>query len=303
VGGGSGGGGASSVGGLRFDTGQVYLFGTLSEGAGYRDAIAHWSAPNVAQTGFSSYVDESFNIRPSDKRLVYMDTENATQILAFVEDGDGRGEYPKAPRTNDIPIKTVCKNPTEFYADPSGGELVYLCYGDAPCKTSTCRYYRESGEEYLVPTGHHLLHLGYDKSALLATDNDEWVVRNGKGDLKPVKQAIKSWRIRAHSSGFWAVGPSADSKQPVRWNVALDGTPSLDGTFPLPPPSSRYRFFPMGCALEATGATVCEGDSTDVALEDHLIRAELNKPLADVVYTEAKNPLVKIHISHLVTGP
>jgi hypothetical protein len=43
--------------------------------------------------------------------------------------------------------------------------------------------------------------------------------------------------------------------------------------------------------------------STDVTFEDQILRAELDADEAEVVYTEATDPLVKVHGSSLVTGP
>ena len=62
-----------------FDPANIYLAGTLQEGACYRDAIASWTCPSTAVTGFSCDFDNnstgaertSAQIRPSDGRLLY----------------------------------------------------------------------------------------------------------------------------------------------------------------------------------------------------------------------------------------
>jgi hypothetical protein len=67
--------GVISIASDILNPGDVYLDGTLTEGACYRDALTHWSDPNSACTGFGCYFDgRGAVIRPSDGRMLYMNT-------------------------------------------------------------------------------------------------------------------------------------------------------------------------------------------------------------------------------------
>jgi hypothetical protein len=292
-----------------FDPQQVYLLGTLSEGACYLDALTHWATPDFALTGFDCDTSRfgGMFIRPSDGRYVFsVSASSSNDYLAFVPDGSGTEAYPKDPYTNDILLPSVCANPRSYFLDPSGGESVYLCYGSAPCAetaTAKCAYYYESEEEYAVPAGNYLVRLGFDGYALLGsrtetTSTESWTVLTPDGELVPASQTFQAAAMRAHPEGFWLLRSSPPGLQ--RWNLGFDGSVVLDGAYPDPPLTSAYA---GGCAFEGGGAVVCMGRSTDVTFEDHILRAELDADEAEVVYTEASDPLVKVHGSSLVTGP
>jgi hypothetical protein len=299
-GGSAGEGGAPDFGPISdgiFDPGQVYLHGTLSEGACYMDALAHWATPNQAMTGFDCDVYWT-GINPVDGRFVFeQGSYDDTTLYAFTPDGNGYDEYPQAPYANDIPFDTVCVNPRGYFLDPDGGPPAYSCYGSPPCVDTECLYYDEFGNDFEVPEGYYLVHRGFDGSQLLrvADDFDEtWAVMAPGGVITELIDQPISSTIRAHASGFWIlIGHE-------RWNVAFDGTFTMDGRYPDPPPSSQYE---GQCAFESSGALLCFGRSTDVVFEDHILRAELDADVAELVYTEASDPRVKIHISYLVTGP
>jgi hypothetical protein len=283
-----------------FDPAEVYIHGTLAEGACNRDAVAHWSTPNSALTGFPcDYL--SMQVDPHRGRLVVLvNLGPGADLYDFVPDGDGLGLYPQKPEINDVPIPTLCLDPANFFTDPAGGELVYLCSdADNLCTTGGCPYYYESGAEYAVPEGYYLVHRGLHGADLLRTvgtpSEETLTIRDRDGALHPVTQELDTWIFRAHEEGFWALVSGNE-----RWNIALDGTVSLDGVYPDPPPASRN----LGSgAFEASGALIRMGVSTGDPVEDQIFRSELGDVEAEVVYTEAGNPLVKLHASEFFTGP
>jgi hypothetical protein len=299
---GSGGGSAGEdVGPMSdgyYDPAEVYLLGTLSEGACYRDALAHPRTPNVAAVGFDCEIYAT-GIDPATKRFVFRHDEGDQQtLLSFRPDGNGRGVYPETPHANDerMLTKQVCANPRAYFLSPDGAPIIYQCYGSAPCDDVACLYYDQLGNEVTIAAGYYLVHRGMGGSALLRTSDaaQAWAIQDTLGSIRAVSLDFTPAEVRAHDGGFWVL------RAMDRLSINFDGSVSIDGTYPAPPPWSRYA---GECRFEGSGALVCFGDSTDVVFEDHIIRAELGAPEAEVIYNENSEPLVKRHISDLVTGP
>ena len=105
-----------------------------------------------------------------------------------------------------------------------------------------------------------------------------------------------TWRVR--DDGFWLYFEGTDDRArlPELWHVDFTGQAELVGDYPPPPQGTG-----VGEARLAADGSVFQlgfgGGSNDV-----IVRRTLTGT-ADVVYDEATNPLVKIHISSLVTGP
>ena len=236
---------------------------------------------------------------------------NTSDLLFFVPDGDGTGDYPTLPHSNDEVVDDVCgvddhgNEVAGGFVTPDTGEVVYAC-ADLGCVANYCRYFHESGLEYIVPADHVLVTLGYAGSALLAT-GDHLVLRNPDGQLFPLEvETTKA--VRAHPAGFWVAHASSTGTSPERLNVSFDGSVTSDGKYPEPPVSTEYGFpeddgnFTL-CRFDKRGAIFCFAQSSLDNMVDQILRAELGKARADVVYTEASAPRVRVHISYLVSGP
>jgi hypothetical protein len=232
--------------------------------------------------------------------------------MVFHPDGDGTGDYPADPHGNDALISHDCQYEgyelRSLSMHPDSGQVVYGC-GPALCwGPQGCKYFEQSGEEYVVPSGYHLLHVGFDETALLINvEDDRLAVRTSALDATPVDQGYTE-AIRAHGDGFWLLYDAEDGDGVARWSVSRDGEVRLDGVYP-PTPGSQRAFsatsdlYWSGCVFDANGAVWCLAASTSDTREDQVFKAELGADAGEVVYTEATDPLVLIHISDLVTGP
>jgi hypothetical protein len=58
-----------------------------------------------------------------------------------------------------------------------------------------------------------------------------------------------------------------------------------------------------GCVFDAKGRVYCFAESNLDPLTRQIVRAELGAQRAEVIYSEDSSPLVRVHISCLVTGP
>jgi hypothetical protein len=84
------------------------------------------------------------------------------------------------------------------------------------------------------------------------------------------------------------------------WEIAADGAATLRGAFPsLPAGATGVQGY--SSKLDGCGALVQIGYGV-ATFEDVIVRREVGGA-SELVYTETSNPLVKIHISGLVTGP
>jgi hypothetical protein len=274
---------------------EVYIAGTLSEGACYLDALAHWSTPNDAVAGFDCYFDErGAKIRPTDGRLLYSNTFEGL-LREFHCDTcpiDSTSEYPDNPLGNDFVLATPACDPDEstslgHLVSPDGA-IAYRCNGFLDT------WYDERGA-VVYDGAEPLLHLGHDGLAL--TTNS--VLSLSTGAVVPIVglPAGNPVTIRADSEdGFRVV---MTTEQPELWHVSATGAATSLGIYPpIPAGYSPYGFI---AALDGCGVLFQQGSGLEV-FEDVILRRELGGT-TDVVYTEATNPLVKLHISALVTGP
>jgi hypothetical protein len=290
----------------EFDPNVVYLFGALSPSACSSGALTPLSDPGDVRASLDSCDGRSPKVA-RDRRLVYNHQRSDDPYLRkFVP--EARVEVPtrSRPWEDDELIPTQCGagRPGEFWLDPDG-ELVYRC---EYCDPDDCDHLLESGADYPVPDGYDLGALGYGDSALLrALPSWELSFRAGSNDPVPTGED-GSTAIRAHPGGFWLLRSEAPDESPTRVNIGLDGEVTEDGKFPNLPASSIYDFFEAEgkwhrCAFDAEGRAYCFGISAFDSYKDQVIRFDLEKDVAEVVYTEDMRPLVWIHISELITGP
>ncbi len=277
-----------------FDLDEVYLFGTLSEGACYLDAVAPVLAPDEAVVGFDCGADEeSGQIRPTDGRLLY--TANGGGFV-FRCDGCRYARpgiaYPKDPQANDDPIPMPSCD--SYPASTSGllvspdGAILHYC-GAA--------WYDEQGRKI---TERPLYSLGASGTAL----EDDGVLDLASLTVVPFSglPATKPLTARADPDGYRLVLASdADPTARELWFVGLDGNATMRGAYPPLPAGHSVGGTPR---LDASGRLyeLSRYTSGNAVLRDAVVRRSVDGQ-SDVVYDEANDPIVKVHISGLFTGP
>jgi hypothetical protein len=273
---------------------EVYLAGTLSEGACYRDALAHWSTPDDAVGGFDCYFGGGDNarIRASDGRLVYsMTFEGLLREFHCDSCPIAPQAYPNTPLNNDVVLPTPACVPEDttqmqFLLSPEG-EHYYRCSqweGD---------WYDAAGEVVYTSEVDTLLHIGRCGLALttqavvdLTSGTSAPIVGLPLGDPMTVRIAPEG--------GFWVV---MTPEQPELWHVGVDGVATSLGLYPQVPPDHQAG---KG-VLDGCGGLYQITYGPEVFV-DLILRREIGGD-TETVYTEKMDPLVKIHISSLVTGP
>jgi len=278
---------------------EVYLFGTLSEGACYMDAIAHWSAPDEPLVGFDCYADgQTAVIRPSDGRLLYT---NTFEYLIREFHCDGCPDW----HAGDGYPGQVLDNDTALPSAPCGGgnyvqQFLVAPNGDVLHRCALEETWHDRNGNLAYDGSEHLLHLGADHGALTATS----VVNLASKTSLPLQGLVDAGpgflAVRALSpSGFWVVlsGESADEAE--LWHIASSGAATLVGLYPPLPPF--HQASASSSRLDGQGRLFQFG-TDDVASRDLILRRTIGGQ-SEVVYSEASDPAVKIHISALFTGP
>jgi hypothetical protein len=276
------------------DPGEVFLAGTLSEGACYRDALAHWSTPNVASVGFDCYFNEdSAIIRPTDGRLLYTNTfedkvrEYHCDVCAY------SGTYPSSVLSNDTVIATPCPSSTEGvynFRVSADGVLLHVC------SATSGKWRDSSGAVVYDGTTETLLDMGAGGWILTSTRvlNLQTSVTRTISGLPTGTFLAARWNP---PDGFFVALDVGLTQQ--LWRVATTGNARLVGDYPA---IQTPITWPQGPKLDKAGAMFAIAQDNSVSFRDVIVRRTVGGS-ADVVYTEATNPLVKIHISALVTGP
>ena len=299
---------STCLSGNTFDPREVYLAGTLEEGACYEDALAHWSCPNVAVVGFDcSFLSNSFagalteQIRPTDGRLIYLNIADGL-IHEFNCDGcpyRAGDPYPMVSFENDPIVTAPCPvGPfmTSFLIAPSG-DILFHCFD-----TNTWRN-GAGAVLYADESNDPLLRLGYDGKALTKTRVIDLVSGQANTIVGLPSQYVYTIRAKEPNGFLLALrGPSSgtnDGRNDELWLVGNDGAASRVGTYP--PAPAGVSSIGSAVALEGTSALLQFGSGSTFT-EDLIIRRDVGGSSA-VVYSEASKPLVKIHISGLVTGP
>jgi hypothetical protein len=279
------------------DPEEVYIFGTLSEGACYLDAIAPVLAPDRALVGFDCGARASHTyVRPTDGRLIYSIAGEGS-VHAFECDGCVHATagmaYPSDPTANDEPVMTACDRAAAFlmtFQVAADGETVARCHDD--------RWYRADGSEFAAGISSALLRLGHAGTALIADGvldlaTAEVAPLSGLAELAPLC-------VRAREDGYWAaVQPADAAAMPELWHVGFDGAAELLGTYPEPPPNQSVMF---ESELDGEGRLVQFASDTTETFRDTIIRRDI-EGASELIYDEADDPVVKLHISGLFTGP
>jgi len=281
-------------GALRpFDGNEIYLLGTLEEGSSGRDAIAHWSDPNHALGGFPSPIDyASAVINPGDGTLMYTGIFDPA-IRRFREDAcfvnEYRG-YPMAPELNDDVVMHPCGEQTAYqpFEVSPDGEIALYCGGPWTTPEGTVLY---GGGAEVLSFGHSRALL--TRRGVFSIDGQAFHPFAGLpdfGERDPVA-------VRATFDGFWIVliGPESFDEHDLWW-VDFNGVATYVGRYAS---RSNSSLGADGFALAADGALY------DLLYDIDAFHMIERRTLSgtQIVYSERDAPLVKMHISGLVTGP
>jgi len=272
------------------DPKQLYVLGTLEEGSCGRAALAAVSNPNKYAVGFPcGLVPWSATIR--NGKLVYL-SNDPPGVFEFQADPTGQSTqyYPPDPTANDVALKVPCSvGAAQFLVSPSG-RLIYNC--------STEVWYDEGGTE--VYSGNEDIQAIADGDMVATTDG----VMSLKDGVTVAVPEVSPLRValHAHGNGFhMVVGGNATSDRLSLWSIDGAGTPTKLGDYPTPPAhvTGSATVSPL---LTADDTLVESGlDSTSPTV-DLIFRLRVDGT-SEVIYTEATNPVVKLHISQLVVAP
>lgn len=289
------------------DADDVYILGTLSEGACYMDAVAHWQDPSVGAMGFPCY-NELVGINPINGRLIYVNSEGTTDLLyEFVVDGyayapssDGYYDYPEDPSANDVLLGTACGY--DGLVSPDTGDVLGYC-----CVEKPCRYRWTDGADFVGNVGEmDIVHLGLGGTALLRDLSSPSHVLDGTGTVVAITGTLPPVfsAVRSHVDGFrvLSVEPSQDSGDHASlYHIGFDGISSKLGDYADAPSDVDVRAY--GCVLSASDAYFCEASDRNIVFNDLIVRGVLGAATTVVFDEERDDPTVKLHISYLATGP
>lgn len=97
-----------------------------------------------------------------------------------------------------------------------------------------------------------------------------------------------------------AEDPRPDGSGAELWSIDATGAAALEGVYPALPADAHWPDL-HSAKLDACRALLHFASGPEV-FQDIIVRRELSGA-SQTVFDEAANPLVKIHISGLVTGP
>jgi hypothetical protein len=287
---------------------QVYLAGTLAEGSCGRDAIVHWSSPNVGATGFDCYFDErTAKIRPTDGRLLYVNTFEDELREFSCDDCPFTAQsamYPPKVLDNDTVLSTLPCDPatnpmSAFLISPDDGSVLHTCQADA------FTWYDATGAiAYAsVMKDDQLLHLGHGGKALTESRVIDLLTQAAVSITGlPANQNVDFVRALAPDKFLVVLEPptgAPDHDAQELWSIDATGVATMLGVYPPLPAGTTASSFSI--SLDSSGALFEFGEGAMV-FEDIILRRIVGGA-SEVVYDEANKPLVKIHISALVTGP
>lgn len=277
----------------QLDPGEVYLLGTVQEGSCGFDALAHWSNPDVALTGFGCHNHPGAARISSDRTLIISDA--AVGVTLFHEDACvtrqegwfGNGQFPLA---NDGEVAFPCAQPSTHYdnllALAPSGDMAFWCGAG---------WFSSSGQLLYLGSSNVL---AFDGTRLLTFDSLVDVAARGERRLELPPGAVLTTRVT--SDGFWLVLEGAQPDAAALWHVAHDAQLELVGAYPAPPARAIIQY---SSRLAGDGTLFqLATDRDSEYLSDLIVRRTLSGS-AEVVYDEADSPLVRIHGSSLVTGP
>lgn len=291
--------------GDALDPRSVYIFGTLSEGACYRDAIAPVSDPDTPVLGFDCYAENrNATIRPTDGLLLYTNTfeELLREFHCDVCEGwTSSTPYPEDPLANDtvLPFTGCAEEKVYDHLVAPDGSVLGQCNSDE---------WRDPGGTLAYDGTGRLLHLGFGDTALLRETGELFVLSVVTGDRTAVSGLPDADVLTARAVGTpvafdVVVAGESDGDPPELWRVDGEtGSSSLVGAYPaLPSGARRVYVGEADIALDGRNRLYQVGLGPGT-FEDIIVRRTTGGD-SEVVYTETTDPVVKLHISAIVTGP
>jgi hypothetical protein len=211
---------------------EVYVLGSLDETSVSVPSIAHWATPNMDSVGLDGLLlFQRPYIRPTDGKLIYARNEGGESdtMRQFVADAYkiGTGDsYPDAPSEQDpIVLQLPCPSVPQFMTKMNG-ETYARCMGDD-------LIYNEAGVIVADITGMQAWIATTDNDHILYTDpGAALLIRTGTGTPQMVDmrgEAPYVTRLSKDQQSFMMLYRDELMK------INLDGTVSLEGTYPAPP--------------------------------------------------------------------
>jgi hypothetical protein len=271
-----------------YDPDCVYLWGTLSEGACYRDALVHPANPTDYVAGFTCSTFES-DIRPSDGRLMFSEYISGKEVArSFVVDAVSPvTTYPANPGANDFTLPTAgCQDIRLLHAFRDG-TLTYQCSGQNGI-------FVEGSAAPIMITGSPLA-FGAGRAILAANGSSAEIVDGAQHtSVTGLPSFTSVAATRSTPSGFMMAASSGTTFS--LYDITLAGVATLRGSYQFGSHTSYH-----GCVLDPDGGLVCFTRGTASVFHDTVTRFTTTG-MPTLVYDEIPNT-VKIHISYLVTGP
>jgi hypothetical protein len=303
------------------DGSSMYLFGTLSEGACFRDALAAVSSPTRVAVGFDCYasVDLGGWIGPDGSFYYRQSGVGDDTLRRFVPDpwewdsASDSWRYPSSPLTNDeiVPTPPCATGPSFVVMQAVTGRFMYRCTNDPQYD-----WYRDDGS-FVVRTYRVL---AWSESDLKLADAGVPVLFDAAGAQIPIVGGptpafdVDVVAARAHADGFRFLMWNDTTHAADRWFVNALGQATHEGTYPTPPAELGIVFLH---GLDAAGAAYGLGAKAvpyGNGSADVVVKCELPPGSCSIVYDEANaieadygatppRTYVMIHASDLVTGP
>jgi hypothetical protein len=288
-----------------FDPAEVYIYGTLGPGGGGLDVVSTWQNPNIYAAGFPYDSPDERAFWVWKEQIVYI-PYGGGGIRTFEPDVvSGQAglnfDYPKGPEQNDPTLSTPpCLandgGPRTFMASPDE-RLIYLCGDDS---------WYEDGKPAFQPDGavSEMLVFGYD--GWLLFDRSFPFIFNVAENQRYTPESWNTNRVtlsawRAAVDGFDVVVKSpTDDDTPELWHIDFAAQATLIGTYPLPPAELTDAW---DLRLSASGELFEMRSNADALKDTDVIVRRTIDGESEIVYTEANDPRVKLHGSHLFTGP
>lgn len=296
-----------------FDPERVYLLGTFAEGSCGRDALEDFDPRTRAVAGFSCSASVPL-LRPDGSMVYRLSDLGADHLRRFVPDRwtidrDERLEYPDIPELNDPRIDTPeCASVEGFAVLPDDGTVVYRCRDCAPGVSCEGRWYREGGSDFALPEDTTVFWLGYGGYALvggpragyqLSLAHDGALVADVVTELSDFGEFHPYvLDVRASDAGFLVL--TIEGERLTLFEVDETAAVTLVGAYPLVPDDLDDA---RNCLVAGDRALYCQARRRTVSGEDLVLRFELGASAPEIVHDEADEPLVRQHISYLVTGP
>ncbi|RKH47870.1 hypothetical protein D7X12_01300 [Corallococcus sicarius] len=298
---------------------DVLIWGTLSEGACYQDAISSVLTPARAQVGFGCYGSGRGNATVSPTgRIHYINEEKTPQrVVVFVPDSfkiEGRTRsYPSNGNENDTrlpaPACGIAEDVGAFVMQAGTGAIAYTCGSGG----GTNIYYNVAGE--VVSSGQRLMAWNASNHLLARGPSSlEFLVLTPERIVLPVTglPAFHTFiDARAHATGFRMALSQAATVQQL-WHIGHDGVATLEGTYGTFPEDVYSGEFGL---LDGAGALYTPSGRRDKAFVDVIVRRSLDGAPGTTVYAEDSAPasvnyaanyeklFTFMHGSYLFAGP